>query len=297
LNKIHYYLTLLFLTFSPIAFSQGNFRNPIEKLDSTINTDEYDEISPILCRSVNKLFFTRTGTNDNSSAMYHDGRNQYEDYSPTQIQNALEQVFSNIAQKPVNNPWTSKYNQDIYYSDFETSGEEQISHPEYPVNSALPNSVCSCIEKKGDIIVINQFYRDGSMYPGFSRIHNEGNGFSFPEPIHIYDFRTTGSDVGLTLSQDEEILIISMLDEGGTNADLYIAFKAKPGVYSPPKPISNLNTKYRESTPFITSDKTRLFFASDREGGIGGLDIYVSERLDYTYQRWSEPKLLEEPVN
>ena len=297
MNKSGYCLIFLFLLISSIAIGQGNFRNPIEKLDSTINTDEYDEISPIVCRSVNKLFFTRIGTRDNSSAMYHGGKNLYENFSPDQINNALAQVFSNISKKSVSDPWTSVFNQDIYYSEFQNSLEGQVSHPGYPVNSALPNSVCSCVEKNGDIIVINQFYRDGSMYPGFSRIHNNENVFSFPEPLHIYEFITAGSEVGLTLSQDEEIMIISMLDERDTSANLYISFKAKPGVYSPPKPISDLNTNFRESTPFITADKTRLFFASDREGGLGGLDIYVSERLDYTYQKWSEPKLLNEPVN
>lgn len=39
----------------------------------------------------------------------------------------------------------------------------------------------------------------------------------------------------------------------------------------------NINTKGKETTPFITPDGKFLFFASDGLPGMGGLDIYVSE--------------------
>lgn len=39
----------------------------------------------------------------------------------------------------------------------------------------------------------------------------------------------------------------------------------------------NINTKYYESHASISSDGKRLYFTSNREGGEGGLDIYVSE--------------------
>ncbi len=40
----------------------------------------------------------------------------------------------------------------------------------------------------------------------------------------------------------------------------------------------NINTKYYESHASVTADGTKLYFTSNREGGEGGLDIYVSER-------------------
>jgi tetratricopeptide (TPR) repeat protein len=40
----------------------------------------------------------------------------------------------------------------------------------------------------------------------------------------------------------------------------------------------NINTKYWESQGFISSDGNYLYFSSDRPGGFGGLDIYVSKR-------------------
>lgn len=41
---------------------------------------------------------------------------------------------------------------------------------------------------------------------------------------------------------------------------------------------NNINTKYYESHASVSSDGQRLYFTSNREGGSGGLDIYVSEK-------------------
>ncbi|MBP5708623.1 MAG: PD40 domain-containing protein, partial [Bacteroidales bacterium] len=40
----------------------------------------------------------------------------------------------------------------------------------------------------------------------------------------------------------------------------------------------NINTKYYESHASISADGNRLYFTSNREGGFGGLDIYVSTK-------------------
>ena len=53
----------------------------------------------------------------------------------------------------------------------------------------------------------------------------------------------------------------------------------KDGVWAPIKKLNkNINTKYYESHASISADGQRLYFTSNREGGYGGLDIYVSER-------------------
>lgn len=54
-----------------------------------------------------------------------------------------------------------------------------------------------------------------------------------------------------------------------------------------------LNTPYQETTPYVTPDKRYIYFSSNRPGGVGGNDIYRSERLDYTWLKWSPPQLVE----
>jgi len=53
----------------------------------------------------------------------------------------------------------------------------------------------------------------------------------------------------------------------------------KDGVWTPIKKLNkNINTKFFESHASISADGQKLYFTSNREGGYGGLDIYVSER-------------------
>jgi len=57
----------------------------------------------------------------------------------------------------------------------------------------------------------------------------------------------------------------------------------------------NINTKYYESHAAISADGRKLYFTSNREGGQGGLDIYVSE-IDATGD-WGIPVNLGSSVN
>jgi WD40-like Beta Propeller Repeat len=51
------------------------------------------------------------------------------------------------------------------------------------------------------------------------------------------------------------------------------------GAWSPIKKLNkNINTKFYESHASISSDGKKLFFTSNRDGGQGNLDIYVSEK-------------------
>jgi len=52
---------------------------------------------------------------------------------------------------------------------------------------------------------------------------------------------------------------------------------------------SVVNTKYQEVTPYLATDNRTLFFSSDRKGGKGGFDVYMTERLDDTWRNWTKP--------
>jgi hypothetical protein len=80
--------------------------------------------------------------------------------------------------------------------------------------------------------------------------------------------------------------------------DLYVSKKIGPNHWSTPTSIKALNTKkFTESTPFIASDNITIYFSSNREGGQGNRDIYMSRRLDDTWQKWSKPVNLGSDIN
>ncbi|HOJ02907.1 MAG TPA: OmpA family protein [Bacteroidota bacterium] len=60
------------------------------------------------------------------------------------------------------------------------------------------------------------------------------------------------------------------------------------------KNLSIINSEYNEIKPSVTVDGMRLYFASDRPGGVGNLDIYVS---DYKDGGWQTPVNIGERIN
>jgi len=78
---------------------------------------------------------------------------------------------------------------------------------------------------------------------------------------------------------------------------MYVCERIDSMHYSKPLPLWRINTQWDESTPYISRDGQKLFFASDRPGGKGAKDIYVSERQNSSPYQWLEPKGLGAPVN
>lgn len=66
--------------------------------------------------------------------------------------------------------------------------------------------------------------------------------------------------------------------------------------WTPPEALTGLNSGRHDQGPSLSADETRLIFASDREGGLGQLDLWESSRGAVTVE-WSSPLALGEPVN
>lgn len=80
-------------------------------------------------------------------------------------------------------------------------------------------------------------------------------------------------DATAGLSPDGQILFVYKGDNGG---DIYMS-KLKGKEWSKPERMNkNINTKYHESSVSMGPDGRTLYFVSDRPGGVGGRDIWVS---------------------
>ncbi|MFT7639311.1 MAG: hypothetical protein ACI9G1_001047, partial [Pirellulaceae bacterium] len=66
------------------------------------------------------------------------------------------------------------------------------------------------------------------------------------------------------------------------------------GVWLRAEPVAELNTEFDDIGPVISPDGDTLYIYSDREGGLGGFDIYVSTRDG---DAWTTPQNLGDRVN
>lgn len=122
--------------------------------------------------------------------------------------------------------------------------------------------------------------------------YNDNGTWTEPQAVtiaHDYNVGTAG------ISPDGQRMIIFMggaTDPGG----LYQIMKSENSWSKPSLLTPTINTpKYLESTASITPDGKTIYFASDRLGGQGGLDIYKT-----TLQpngSWSNPVNVGAPVN
>ncbi len=104
---------------------------------------------------------------------------------------------------------------------------------------------------------------------------------------------TTANDASVSVSPDGRTLLAYRND--GISGDLYISVFGPDGwskLKKLPKPI---NTTYSETHGTFTGDGRTIYFASDRPGGIGGKDIYVSRMLPDG--SWGKPQNLGPVIN
>lgn len=63
------------------------------------------------------------------------------------------------------------------------------------------------------------------------------------------------------------------------NVDIFYSTKNNDGFWSNPVQLdAAVNSEQSENSPFLSADGERLFFSSNRSGGYGGFDFYVSEK-------------------
>jgi len=83
-----------------------------------------------------------------------------------------------------------------------------------------------------------------------------------------------------------------------TDIDIYISQANELGDWSKPLRLdAPINTEAVERSPYLHPDMTTLYFSSAGHSGLGGMDVFVTRRLDSTLTRWSEPVNLGKEIN
>ncbi|WP_018613102.1 OmpA family protein [Segetibacter koreensis] len=111
------------------------------------------------------------------------------------------------------------------------------------------------------------------------------------------DINAEPSKGAINISQDGEWLIFAGYNFPGGygDFDLYISYYTPTGWSEPENLGRNINTESWESSPSLSPDKRALYFSSNRPGGYGGKDLYVSYRMPNG--KWGPAKNMGSSIN
>lgn len=300
LQVMRFYLIAVILTFVSNYSIGWIITGPYEvkKLGREINSSECDEISPVICNTSGKLYFTKVGDSNFNRTFMDGGRDLSQVLTEKDYYTRLKEFFQNRNEDVlIDNFVTSGFNQDIWVTDL-NAPKSKPSHLAYPLNNAFPNSACAFNKINNSLIVVNQYHADGSVTPGISETSLMSNGeWSFPKPLNICNLNNLRNEMSVDMSANAEYIMLSLerKDSRG-DMDLYISFRINENIWSTPVNLGDqINTIYRESTPYLLGDNKTLLFSSNRSGK--SHDIYYTYRLDDSWSNWAIPQKLDTPIN
>ncbi|MBN1448405.1 MAG: OmpA family protein [Bacteroidetes bacterium] len=231
-----------------------------ENLGPMINS-EYDEVLPVIAPDAKTLFFVRKGHPENV------GPDKKDDI------------------------WLSRLQPDGTWGPARNIG--------LPLNTPGFNFVCSVMPDNNTLLLGNQYFPDGSQDEGVSLTTRTAEGWSTPVNLRILKLNNLSEWSEYTMSPDGRVLILSILRPDSIGGrDLYVSFRREDDSWTEPENLGpEINSTFSDITPFLAADGVTLYFSSDRPGGYGNNDVYMTRRLDYSWKKWSRPQNLGYPIN
>ena len=259
----------------------------ISNLGPNINTAA-DEYFPYLTNDQNLLFYTRRADkfsdedlfySSSFDALWQTGQSVSSNFNTpknegmsTLVQNGKKMFFTACNRKAVKGPC------DIWEATLDGHSLRQIHELPGDLNSDSWESQAS-ISCDGTTLYFSSNREDGQGGTDIwvSSLDEEGN-WSEPENMGP-NVNSNGDEEAPFITNDGETLYFSSTGHTGLGEqDIFMSRKGDDGVWSKPVNLGPpVNSSYRELGFFLSADGRRGYFASDRDGGQGGMDIYEFE--------------------
>jgi OmpA-OmpF porin, OOP family len=236
-------------------------------LGEAINSD-YTEICPLISPDGNTLYFVRVNHPENN--------------------------YKNKCKREI-------CTQDIWYADVKEDGSwDKARRMPEPFNKNDFNSIIS-VSSDGFNLLVRGGMEAGEHNP-YKLAVSHRNKLNWSEPkvlkIKNYESLNKGSFDGGCFANDNTVLILFFNDVNDTETtNLYISFLKEDGSWSSPKKMGKNINQGSQISPFMAADNKTLYYASDMPGGFGEYDIYMTQRLDESWMKWSDPVNLGSSIN
>jgi hypothetical protein len=207
------------------------------------------------------------------------------------IDNQLDKALE-AYQTFLNSPYYyGNYNETIVENEIKACERALIirDSPVKLIEEAMPDPLNSASSELHPVVSDDEktivFIRKLKFYDAILLCHYDGNSWS--QPLNLNPLLESDGDFyPACLSGDGKELYLVKTSSG--DGDLYVSVN-RDNTWTKPEKLGNtVNSLSREGSAFISADGQWLYFSSNRAGGKGGLDIYVSGRIEGN--QWGKAK-------
>jgi tetratricopeptide (TPR) repeat protein len=160
-----------------------------------------------------------------------------------------------------------------------------------PVFSADVTEIFFTSRREGG--VGNERDTDGDYFEDIYKAELESGTWQKPENLGT-PINSSKHDAVISLSADGQYMLLYRTTVG-YSGDLYIAALQGDRWSDPEKLNEEINSPYWEPSAALSPDGREIYFSSNRPGGYGGRDLYVSRKLPNG--EWAKPRNLGPVIN
>lgn len=186
--------------------------------------------------------------------------------------------------------------EDFYISRWEDTAWSEMKSAGSPLNTP-DNEGAQTITADGRYMVFTACNRrDGIGRCDLYETVREGDTWSIPVNMGA-PVNTKYRETQPSISADGRTLYFASDRPGGKGYhDIWVAYRQENGQWTNPVNLGDsINSPGQEMSPFIHPDNQSLYFSSDGFIGMGGYDLFISQR-DSAGQ-WTKPRNLGYPIN
>lgn len=165
------------------------------------------------------------------------------------------------------------------------------------------SSTLTAISQDNNVAYVNEMNIGKlDIYKNYLKRDKNGKTKWEREKLKINGYKSNSNIINDCMSYDGQYYFVNMVRTDGENkyfnGDIYVAFRNEKGEYENFKHMGyDINTNGDEVPCFLAADNKTFVFASNGHLRYGSKDIYITRRLDDTWQNWSQPINLGNIIN